>query len=175
MRKASSDADANGKTSLDPIAEAVRQWDAHDLGALDHMEATTAIMNLQHLLVARIGAELRRYKVTFPQYEALVLLNFSRDGKLPLGRMGQRLMVHPATVTNTVDQLERKGMVKRQPHSEDRRSILAGITPKGRKVADAASEALIDIKFGISDMTEQEARSVARTVRRFRHRIGDSA
>lgn len=159
---------------LDPIAEAVRQWEVHDLGALEHMEATTAIMRIQQILVTRIDSELRRYEVTFPQYEALVLLHFSRDGELPLGRMGRRLMVHPATVTNTVDQLEHKGMVKRRPHSEDRRSILARITPKGRRVATEASAALVGVKFGISAMTEQEARSVARIVRRFRLRIGDS-
>lgn len=158
---------------LDPIAEAVRQWEQHDLGALDHMEATTALMRIQQIIVARIDLELRPYNLTFPQYEALVLLHFSRDGALPLGRMGRRLMVHPATVTNTVDQLEGKGFVKRQPHAADRRSVLAKITPKGRKAAVQASESLVDVKFGIADMTEDEARSIARSIRRFRTRIDD--
>lgn len=158
---------------LDPIAEAVRQWESHGFGALAHMEATTALMRIQQLIVARIDAELRRFDLTFPQYEALVLLHFSRGGALPLGRMGRRLMVHPATVTNTVDQLESKRFVRRQPHADDRRSILAKITPRGRRVAQDASEALIGVKFGLADMTEEEARRIARSVRDFRRRITD--
>jgi DNA-binding MarR family transcriptional regulator len=158
---------------LDPIAEAVRQWSQHDLGALEHMEATTALMRIQQIIVARIDLELRQYKLTFPQYEALVLLYFSRGGALPLGRMGRRLMVHPATVTNTVDQLESKGFVKRQPHVADRRSVLAKITARGRNVARRASDALVEVKFGIADMTEDEAEVIATTIRGFRERIND--
>ncbi len=168
-------AEPEAQATLDPIAEAVRQWEQHDLGALDHMEATTAIMRIQQLIVARIDLELRPYNLTFPQYEALVLLQFSRDGALPLGRMGRRLMVHPATVTNTVDQLEGKGFVNRRPHSADRRSVLAKITAKGRKTAVAASESLVGVKFGIADMTEAEARTIAAAIRGFRERIDDRA
>lgn len=158
---------------FDPIAEAVHQWATHDLGALDHMEATTALMRIQQLIVSRIDGELRQFQLTFPQYEALVLLHFSREGALPLGRMGRRLMVHPATVTNTVDQLESKKLVQRQPHVADRRSILAKITRRGRTVAVEASEALIEIKFGIAAMTDDEARAIARAIHDFRHRISD--
>ena len=82
LRGVTAEADAQ-PAPLDPIAEAVRQWDQHDLGALDHMEATTALMRIQQIIVARIDAELRPYNLTFPQYEALVLLHFSRDGALP--------------------------------------------------------------------------------------------
>ena len=172
MRRVTADADA--QAPLDPIAEAVRQWSLHDLGAIEHMEATTALMRIQQLIVARVDLELRPYKLTFPQYEALVLLHFSRDGALPLGRMGRRLMVHPATVTNTVDQLEAKGFVKRRPHTGDRRSILAQITPKGRKLAVEVSTALVDVKFGIADMTRDEAIMIAGEIRRFRERIDDT-
>ena len=167
-------AEADSQAPLDPIAEAVRQWSLHDLGAIEHMEATTALMRMQQIIVARVDLELRPYNLTFPQYEALVLLHFSRDGALPLGRMGRRLMVHPATITNTVDQLEAKGFVKRRPHADDRRSVLAKITPKGRKLAVDASASLVDVKFGIADMTRDEAKTIADTVRRFRERIDDS-
>jgi DNA-binding MarR family transcriptional regulator len=160
---------------VDPISEAVHQWDEHGLGALKHMEATTAVMRIQQILVARIDLELQRFDVTFPQYEALVLLYFSREGSLPLGRMGRRLMVHPATVTNTIDQLERKGLVRREPHAADRRSVLATITPAGRKVARKASDALVEARFGIADMTDTEAERIATTIRAFRKRISDYA
>jgi DNA-binding MarR family transcriptional regulator len=158
---------------IDPIAEAVRQWDAHGFGALEHMEATTALTRINQIIVRRIDQELQAYNLTFAQYEALVLLYFSRDGKLPLGRMGRRLMVHPATVTNTIDLLEEKGFVSREKHPSDRRLVLAATTPAGRAVAQKATKALIAVKYGLDKMTEREAQQVAKVIRDVRKRIGD--
>ena len=45
-----------------------------------------------------------------------MLLLFSRRGSLPMARIGERLQVHPASVTNAVDRLEAQGLVRRVPH-----------------------------------------------------------
>ena len=68
-----------------------------------------------------------------------MLLFLSRNGALPLGKMGTRLQVHRTSVTNIVDQLERSGYVRRVPHEADRRTVLASITAEGRRVAEAAT------------------------------------
>ena len=57
----------------------------------------------------------RPYGLTFARFEALALLSFSRRGALPLGKIGDRLQVHPTSVTNTVNRLERDGLVRRAP------------------------------------------------------------
>ena len=59
------------------------------------------------------------------------MLYFSRDGQMSLGTLGQRLMVHPTSVTATVDTLERLGFVERVAHPSDRRQTLARITAVG--------------------------------------------
>lgn len=158
----------------DPIDEAVRQWEAHGLDAIEHMEVTTAINRMHQLLAASINRELRAFHVSFAQYEALVLLHFSQDGILPLSIMGRRLMVHPATVTNTINQLESKQLVERVRVDEDRRVVLAKLTPSGRDVAVSASKALAKVKFGIADMTEAEAGAIASTIRAYRRRVPDA-
>jgi DNA-binding MarR family transcriptional regulator len=158
----------------DPIDEAVRQWEAHGLGAIDHMEATTAINRMHQLLAASIERELRAFRISFAQYEALVLLHFSKDGILPLGHMGRRLMIHPATVTNTINQLESKKLVQRLRNDSDQRVVLARLTPLGRDVAVAASKALVDVKFGIADMTDREAQAIASTISAYRRRVSDT-
>ena len=87
---------------IDPIDEAARQWEAHGWGAIDEMTAVTAITRAQQIALAEINAALRPLHLTFSRYEALVLLTFSRRGSLPLGKMGERLMVHATSVTNTM-------------------------------------------------------------------------
>ena len=62
-----------------------------------------------------------------------MLLTFTRTGQMPLGKIGQRLQVHPASVTNVIDRLEVDGLVRRRPHPTDQRTTLAAITAKGRR------------------------------------------
>ena len=65
-------------------------------GQADHMAAVTSVMRVQQLLLSRVEDILKPYGLTFAAYEALRLLAFSRRGSLPMGKMGERLMVHPA-------------------------------------------------------------------------------
>ena len=58
---------------------------------------------------------LRPHNLTFARYEALVLLTFSRSGRLPMRVMGDRLQLHPTSVTNIVDRLQADGLVRRTP------------------------------------------------------------
>ena len=89
------------------------------------MAAVTSIMRVQQILLARLNDTLKPFDLTFPRYEALMLLFYSRKGALPLGKMGDRLQVHRTSVTNIIDGLERSGFVTREPHERDRRTTLA--------------------------------------------------
>ncbi len=121
---------------FDPVAEARRNWSAHwGDEPVPSMSAVTSIMRVQQILLARLNDELKPFDLTFPRYEALMLLYYSRRGALPLGKMGDRLQVHRTSVTNIIDGLERSGYVTREPHERDRRTTLAAITPRGREVA----------------------------------------
>jgi DNA-binding MarR family transcriptional regulator len=141
--------------SFDPIAEAQRQWDAHwGPVATSPMGAVTSIMRAQQILLARLNEMLAPWALTFPRYEALMLLLYSRTGALPLGKMGDRLQVHRASVTNVVDRLVEQGFVERVPQGTDRRSVLARITPEGRAVAEAATRRLNEVRFGMDPLPD---------------------
>ena len=118
--------------SFDPVAEARRNWRNHwGDDPVPSMSAVTSIMRVQQILLARLNDELKPFDLTFPRYEALMLLYYSRRGALPLGKMGDRLQVHRTSVTNIIDGLERSGFVRREPHERDRRTTLAAITESG--------------------------------------------
>jgi DNA-binding MarR family transcriptional regulator len=135
---------------FDPIDEAKRQWSVHwGSDAIPAMGAVTSIMRAQQVLLARLNEMLKPFGLTFPRYEALMLLYYSRRGSLPLGKMGDRLQVHRASVTNVIDRLEEQGLVRRQQHESDRRAVLAEITPEGRRIAEQATLHLNAAEFGI--------------------------
>ena len=98
---------------FDPIDEAARQW-AKRWSGVPAMHAVTSLMRVQQLVIGRLDAILKPHGLTFARYEALVLLTFSSRGSLPLGKMGERLQVHPTSVTSIVRKLESDGHVVRR-------------------------------------------------------------
>jgi DNA-binding MarR family transcriptional regulator len=159
---------------FDPIQEAGRQWRKHwGDEAVAPMMAVTSIMRVHQILLSRLNENVAPFELTFARYEALMLLYVSRVGSLPLGRMGARLQVHPTSVTNLIDGLERLGYVVREPHPSDRRTTLATITEQGRDVAVAATEALNDIRFGTWPLADSELDPITDRLRRLRAAAGD--
>lgn len=158
-----------GELRFDPIAEAGRQWRKHwGATAVPSMSAVTSIMRVEQILMARLNETLEPFGLTFPRYEALMLLYLSRRGSLPLGKMGARLQVHRTSVTNLVDGLEKDGLAIRAPHPTDRRTTLATLTNRGRETALAATEALNDMRFGTAPLRQGELESLTEILRRLR-------
>jgi DNA-binding MarR family transcriptional regulator len=158
---------------FDAIAEARRQWEAHGWDAPAAMAATTSIMRAQQIILARTEEALRPFDLTFARYEALVLLAFSRNGSLPLGKMGDRLMLHPTSVTNIIDRLEDQGLVRRVPHPTDRRTTLAEITDEGRAITEKATEATSGATLGMGGLSDRELDRLTRLLRKLRVDAGD--
>jgi DNA-binding MarR family transcriptional regulator len=159
--------------SFDPIAEAHRQWRARWPEHADHMAAVTSVMRVQQLLLSRVEDILKPYGLTFALYEALRLLAFSRSGSLPMGKMGVRLMVHPAAVTNAIGKLEQRDLVRRSMSPADRRVVLATITPAGRALADEATDALNQADFGLPGLAQRQAAELTEALRDVRGVTGD--
>ena len=133
---------------FDPIAEARRQWEEHGWpGHAPGMALVTSVMRLQQIFLARADATLRAFDLTFARYEVLMLLSFSRQGVLPLGKIGERLQVNAASVTNAVDRLQAQGLVERRSNPEDGRGTLAWLTDAGRHTALQATDAMNEAVF----------------------------
>ena len=161
---------------IDPIAEARRQWAERWPDApLEAMEAVTSIMRAQQVLLAHLNDALRPFGLTFPRYEALMLLSFTRSGSLPLGKIGERLQVHRTSVTNIIDKLEADGLVRRVPHAEDRRATLAEITDAGRATAKQATDVFNAELFGIGALAPPDLERVTAILRGLRLDAGDFA
>lgn len=154
---------------FDPIVEAERQWRAHGwAAAAPGMGVVTSIMRAQQVLLARADAVLGAFDLTFARFEVLTLLSFTRAGRLPMGKLGARLQVHPASVTSAVARLERQGFVRREAHPTDGRATLAVLTDEGRSVAAEAAARLNAELFERLDLDPGEAEDLGRLLARLR-------
>ena len=158
----------------DPIVEARQSWEERwgpDSGVA--MAAAASILRAQNWLLGELNATLSPLGLTFPRYEALNLLMASTSGELALAKFVQRLQVHPTSITNLIDRLERDGLVERVPHSTDRRSLLARLTDEGRDVAQRAAALLHEQRFCLDEISSEDLESLFDIVRQIRLLAGD--
>jgi DNA-binding MarR family transcriptional regulator len=161
---------------VDPIAEARRQWLAHGwTDAADGMSVVTSIMRAHQLMLADVDRALRPYDLTFARYEMLQLLAFTREGRMPMASATARLQVHPASVTNTVGRLERDGLLRREPHPDDRRAAMLELTDEGRALAERATRTLNDEVFSRIGLDDEGLKSLVHLIARMRRGAGDFA
>jgi DNA-binding MarR family transcriptional regulator len=90
-----------------------------------------------------------------------------------MAKAGARLQVHPTSVTNAADRLERAGLVVRRPHPEDGRAVLLEITPAGRKLAAVATERLNEQVFTRPGLPPDKLRHLVAILRDLRRDAGD--
>jgi DNA-binding MarR family transcriptional regulator len=152
---------------FDPIERAGELW-VERIGSPTAMRLATSIMRVQQLIISELDAAVKPFGITFARYEVLVLLSFSSTGRLPLSKIGARLMVHPTSVTNAMDRLESQGLVRRVADTSDRRRTFAELTPAGKEVLVEATAAVTTIDFAVGGLTsdqQDEAFALLRTLR----------
>ncbi|HEX9713982.1 MAG TPA: MarR family transcriptional regulator [Actinomycetota bacterium] len=103
----------------------------------DH-RATGAIINLartESLIVGRLSEHLRAYDLTVGTFNVLMILR-GAEGPLCPWEISERRLVARGTVTGLLDSLEKRGLIRRDPHPEDRRMINVELTIKARELLD---------------------------------------
>ena len=160
---------------FDPIERARELWVARwgEGSRADEMATATSVMRVQQLLLGRFDAVAGRHGLTFARYEALVLLDFSRRGMLPMRVMGERLQLHPTSVTNIVDRLQADGLVRRVPHPTDRRATLVEITETGAALREKATASVTAIDFGLVGLAPEQESQLTELLGQVRRAAGD--
>ncbi|MCD1286920.1 MarR family winged helix-turn-helix transcriptional regulator [Brevibacterium sp. GP-SGM9] len=141
-------AEKTAANRIDPIEESRRQWLAHGWDdAAEGMNTVISVMRVHQLFLARVDSALKPFALTFSRYEVLTLLSFTKSGTLPMSKISARLQVHATSTTNSVDRLEKAGLVERRSHPDDRRTTLVDLTDAGRELAARATTALNEQVF----------------------------
>lgn len=92
----------------------------------------------------------RRHGLDGGEYDVLAALRRSGPAhQLTPTQLYRDMIVTSATMTERLDRLERRGLIRRRPAPQDRRSLLIELTSLGRAVIDKAAEDLAETEAGL--------------------------
>lgn len=123
---------------MDRIDTLLEQWkqERPDLDATA-MGIIGRLMVLNRIAEQGVENELKQYSLTIQEFDVLAVLR--RCGppfKRPVGELCCHSLLSSGAMTNRIDRLEKKELVKREPNPEDRRGVLVALTDKGLEVID---------------------------------------
>ena len=117
-----------------------------------------AVARLHQRVFAGITERVARYGLTTLQFTTLSVL--SRHGApLSTSQLARRAFMTPQSMSEVIHALERKGLIKRNPHPNHRRTLPAAITAKGRRVLAACDEAVAEFEDSMLDGFSDEDRA----------------
>jgi DNA-binding MarR family transcriptional regulator len=113
-----------------------------DAAARTEPGVSYAIARLHQRLFASITERVAPHGLTTLQFTTLSVLG--RHGTpLSTSQLARRAFMTPQSMSEVIHALERKGLIKRNPHPNHRRTLPATLTAKGRRVLAGCDEAVV--------------------------------
>lgn len=78
--------------------------------------------------------DMKTYGMSSSEFAVLEVLY--TKGRIPLQQIGDKVLITSGSITYNIDKLEKKGLLKRVPATDDRRVIYAEITSAGIELFD---------------------------------------
>ena len=145
------------------------------------LEEDTSLRAWWHLaragcrLISHLTPFVERFGVTGPQFGVIRTLGEAGPDGLPLGQLSERLLVSCGNITGIVDRLEDAGYLYRERSDEDRRVVIARLTPPGEALYDEAIPVLVRaVEEAMSALDPREQVELARLTRKLELAIADS-
>ena len=120
-------------TSAGPLAEAVEP------------RISYVVARLERAVRAAVNERVRPHGLTTLQYTTLSVLG-ARGQPLSNAQLARRAYMTPQSMIEVIDALERKGLIRRDPHPSHRRVFPATMTAKGRRVLTACDAAVVEME-----------------------------
>jgi len=89
--------------------------------------------------------------------------------KGPLGQreLGRKVLTSPGNMTDMIDKLAARGLVRRTRHKQDRRAVLVELTPEGRALIEPLFTLHAkDIAAAMSGLSREELRQFSGLLRK---------
>jgi DNA-binding MarR family transcriptional regulator len=102
----------------------------------DLSEEDRAVVSVVRSSVMRLSRRLRNQRVdtTLSPTEGSVLGTLARCGPATPGELARKEHVQPPSMTRIIAMLEAKGLVRREPHPEDRRQVVVSKTEEAAEM-----------------------------------------
>jgi DNA-binding MarR family transcriptional regulator len=152
----------------DPIDEILDQWsdERPDLDTAS-LGVVIRVMTLYRSLRREATRALEPLDLELWEYDVLSALR--RQGSpyvLPATRLARETDLSSGAMTNRIDRLESRGLVRRRPDRSDRRGVNVSLTAKGRKLIDKAIQYRLDsARDSLRALSPAQQRELARLLR----------
>ena len=101
------------------------------------------VARLERAVRAAVNERVRHHGLTTLQYTTLSVLG-ARGQPLSNAQLARRAYMTPQSMMEVIDALERKGLIRRDPHPSHRRVFPATMTAKGRPGLFTACDAAVE-------------------------------
>ena len=133
----------------------------------DGLATFAALLRVQAAVVRRLEERLEEHRlVPIAQYDVLLELNAAPGRRLRMQELSGRVVLSRSRVSRVVDEMERAGLVRREPDPDDRRAAFAVITDDGRAALRKAAPVYlqgIDDEF-LTHLTAAERKALERAL-----------
>ena len=111
----------------------------------EELAAWRGMLRAHAELTKELDAQLaREHKLPLSSYEVLLFLADAPNGRMRMAELADSVLLSRSGLTRLVDRLEREGLIERERCESDARGYFAEITPKGRRLFDAARRTHLD-------------------------------
>ena len=132
----------------------------------DRVSAWAALLRTHAAVIPKLERRLAEHGLPLSWYDVLLELNAAPGRRLRMSDLGARAVLSRERVSRVVTELERAGLVVREPNPDDGRSSFATVTGEGRARLRAAAPvylAGIEEHFG-RHLRAAEVRSLTRAL-----------
>jgi DNA-binding MarR family transcriptional regulator len=125
------------------------------------LEVLSRVTRLAHHLERQRSAVFARHDLETWTFDVLSALRRARPPyELSPGQLLAQTLVTSGTMTNRLNHLEQRGLVRRRPDSRDARSIRVRLTAGGRRKVDSALKDLVVREDALLGSLDDDQRAV---------------
>lgn len=138
-------------------------------------QCVVELIRTEGIMAARLDVLFRRHGLTGPGFNVLLIIDGAGAPLSPF-MIGERRLVTRGTVTGLLDTLERRGLVRRMPHPDDRRMLLVDLTEEARSLVRSVTRELRPLQEElVSGLSAREKATLVRLLRNLQVRAWPSA
>lgn len=116
-------------------------------------------------MAAEMDQTFSRHGLTAPGFDVLAtLLRAGPPHRLTPNQLLANMMVTSGTLTNRIDQLAKAGLVERIANTEDKRSVMVGLTDRGYATVNAAVTDHVATQTRLMDPLTPDERTALNTL-----------
>ncbi|GAA2155830.1 helix-turn-helix domain-containing protein [Nocardioides koreensis] len=134
--------------------------------SVDRVAAWAALLRVHAAVVPKLARSLREVGMPISWYDVLLVLNSAPERRLRMVELGSHAVLSREQVSRVVSELERAGLVERQPNPGDKRSFFAAITRAGRDRLRATAPTYLDAieEHYARHLSDRELDTIARAL-----------